>query len=79
MINGNPTVKKMKEITECLDCNITDLCYLIDKEQVEQPDKDLHLTETSLSQQSTCIEHIQLILWTINLSLQHSVHIAEQR
>lgn len=79
MINGNPTVKKMKVITECLDCNITDLCYLIDKEQVEQPDKDLHLTETSLSQQSTCIEHIQLILWTINLSLQHSVHIAEQR
>ena len=79
MINGNPTVKKMKVITECLDCNITDLCYLIDKEQVEQPDKDLHLTETSLSQQSTCIEHIPLILWTINLSLQHSVHIAEQR
>ena len=79
MINGNPTVKKMKVITECLDCNITDLCYLIDKEQVEQPDKDLHLTETSLSQQSTCIEHMQLILWTIDLSLQHSVHIAEQR
>ena len=79
MINGNPTVKKMKVITECLDCNITDLCYLIDKEQVEQPYKDLHLTNASLSQQSTCIEHIQLILWTINLSLQHSVQIAEQR
>ena len=49
MINGNPTVKKMKEITECLDCKITDLCYLIDKEQVEQPYKDLHSTNASES------------------------------
>ena len=62
MINGNPTVKKMKEITECLDCNITDLCYLIDKEQVEQPYKDLHLTNASLSQLSTCVEQHSVIL-----------------
>ena len=62
MINGNPTVKKMKVITECLDCNITDLCYLIDKEQVEQPYKDLHLTNASLSQQSTCVKQHSVIL-----------------
>ena len=62
MINGNPTVKKMKETTECLDCNITDLCYLIDKEQVEQPYKDLHLTNASLSQPSTCVEQHSVIL-----------------
>ena len=47
MINGNPTVNKMKVITECLDCNIKDLCYLIDKEQFEQPYKDLHLSNAS--------------------------------
>ena len=76
MINGNPTVKKMKEITECLDCNITDLCYLIDKEQVEQAYKDLHLTNASLSQQSTCVEQHSVILRTITLSLLLSVHIA---
>lgn len=62
MINGNPTVNKMEEITECLDCNVTDLKFLIDKEQVEQPYKDLHLTDACLSQQSTCVESIQLIL-----------------
>lgn len=62
MINGNPTVKKMKKITEYLDCNITDLCYLIDKEQVEQPYNDLHLTNASLSQQSTCVEQHSVIL-----------------
>lgn len=56
MINGNPTIKKLEELANGLDCDITDLFYPIDEEQIEQSNKDLQPTDASLSQQSTCIE-----------------------
>lgn len=33
IINGNPTIKKLEELCEKLECDITDLFYCVDNEQ----------------------------------------------
>ncbi len=32
MINGNPTVKKLEELADCLDCDITELFFPVEEE-----------------------------------------------
>ena len=35
IINGNPTIKKLEELCEKLECDITDLFYSVDTERIE--------------------------------------------
>lgn len=40
IINGNPTVKKLSDLCEVLDCDITDLFYPLEEETKEQNEPD---------------------------------------
>ncbi len=55
MINGNPTVKKLEEIAECLGCDITELFYPVEEEtaisQTNEPADGLFAATTVAAKQ----------------------------
>ena len=52
-IKGNPTIKRLEDLCEKLDCDITDLFYPIDGQEAARSDKSLFNVEKEEREKNT--------------------------